>query len=163
MPVILIERRENPDGSQCFTAKIKSTPEAYHAQWKVKKNDEDEFTFIDVNIAEYKGTSNSLPCPILVITKKELLENQSFHIKVENSIGSTIKNILGKIKSILNHLNLFVCMYFKRLKVIIKTSSENLLFSEDFLTFFKFDVFVSGRDIKYSTTCVIYYDLYTYI
>uniref|UniRef100_A0A8W8NZT4 Ig-like domain-containing protein n=1 Tax=Magallana gigas TaxID=29159 RepID=A0A8W8NZT4_MAGGI len=93
LPVIRIKRRENPDGSQCFTAKITSIPEACHAQWKVKKNDDDEFSLIDVNNPEYKGTSNSLPCPVLVVTKKELLENQCFHIEVENFIGSTIKGI----------------------------------------------------------------------
>lgn len=93
VPVIRIKRRENPDGSQCFTAKIKSTPAAYRAQWKVKKIDEDAFSLIDVNVAEYNGTSNSLPCPVLVVTKKELLENQCFHIKVDNFIGSTIKDI----------------------------------------------------------------------
>lgn len=94
VPVIRIERHEDLDGSECFTAKIKSTPAAYHAQWKVKKNDDDdEFSFIDVDVAEYKGTSNSLPCPLLVVTKTELLENQRFHIKVDNFIGSTIKEI----------------------------------------------------------------------
>lgn len=93
LPVIRIKRRENPDGSQCFTAKITSIPEACHAQWKVKKNDDDEFSLIDVNNPEYKGTSNSLPCPVLVVTKKELLENQCFQIEVYNFIGSTIKGI----------------------------------------------------------------------
>lgn len=93
LPVIRIKRRENSDGSQCFTAKIKSIPEACHAQWKVKKNDDDEFSLIDVHSPEYKGTSNSLPCPVLVVTKKELLENQCFLIKVDNFIGSTIKGI----------------------------------------------------------------------
>lgn len=134
VPVIRIERRENPDGSQCFTASIKSTPAAYHAQWKVKRNDEDEFSFIDVNVAEYKGTSNSLPCPILVITKKELLENQRFHIKVDNFIGSTIKDISSKNKSYFKPFE-FVCMYV--LKVIIKTTSENHILSVEFLPVFK--------------------------
>lgn len=107
MPVIRIKRRENPDGSQRFTAKIKSTPAAYRAQWKVKKIDEDEFSLIDVNVAEYNGTSNSLPCPVLVVAKKELLENQCFHIKVDNFIGSTIKDIFGKSLSF--KLFNFVC------------------------------------------------------
>lgn len=91
-----MERRGNPDGSQCFTAKIKSIPEAYHVQWKVKKNDEDEFSLVDVNDPDYEGTSNSLKCPVLVVKKKELLEIRCFHIKVDNFIGSSIKEILGK-------------------------------------------------------------------
>lgn len=95
----------------------------------MKKNDEDEFSLIDVNVAEYKGTSNSLPCPVLVVTKKELLENQRFHIKVENFIGSTIKEIFGKNKSYFKSLDFFVYMYFERFKVIIKTTSENQLLS----------------------------------
>lgn len=93
MPVIRIKRHENPEGSECFTAKIKSTPAAYHGQWKAKKNDNDEFSLIDVNVAEYKGTTNSLPYPLLVVTHKELLLNQRFHIKADHLIGSTIKEI----------------------------------------------------------------------
>lgn len=96
VPEIFMERRGNPDGSQCFTAKIKSIPEAYHVQWKVKKNDEDEFSLVDVNDPDYEGTSNSLKCPVLVVKKKELLEIRCFHIKVDNFIGSSIKEILDK-------------------------------------------------------------------
>lgn len=96
MPEILIERCENPTGSQCFVAKIKSIPEAYHVQWKVKRNGHEEFSLIDVNDPDYKGTSNSIDRPVLVVKKKELLENQCFHIKVDNFIGSSIKEIFGK-------------------------------------------------------------------
>lgn len=114
MPVIRIKRREHPNGSQCFTAKIKSTPAAYRAQWKVKKIDDDEFSLIDVNDAEYKGTSNSLPCPVLVVTKKELLENQCFHIQVDNFIGSAMENIFGKNLS------------FKSFNFVCEVSSKDL-------------------------------------
>lgn len=96
MPEIYIERRENPDGSRCFTAKINSVPEAYHVQWKVKRNGHEEFSLIDVNDPEYKGTSYSIHCPVLVVKKAELLKNQCFHIKVDNFIGSSIKEIVGK-------------------------------------------------------------------
>lgn len=96
MPEICIERREKSDGSQCFTAKIKSIPEAYHVQWKVKRNGHEDFSLVDVNCPEYKGTSNSLHRPVLVVKKKELLESQCFHIKVDNFIGSSIKEIFGK-------------------------------------------------------------------
>lgn len=96
MPEICIERRENPDGSQCLTAKIKSIPEAYHVQWKVKKNGHEDFSLIDVNDPDYEGTSNSIHCPVLVVKKKELLENQCFYIKVDNFIGNTITEIVGK-------------------------------------------------------------------
>lgn len=96
MPEIYIERHENLDGRRWFTAKIKSIPEAYHVQWKVKRNGHEKFSIIDVNDPAYKGTSHFLHCPVLVVEKKELLENQCFHIKVDNFIGSSIKEIFGK-------------------------------------------------------------------
>lgn len=96
MPEIYIERRENPDGSRCFTAKINSIPEAYHVQWKVKRNGHEEFSLIDVNDPDYKGTSNSIHCPVLVVKDTELLKNQCFYIKVDNFIGSSIEEIFGK-------------------------------------------------------------------
>lgn len=93
VPEIYIERRENPDGSRCFTAKINSIPEAYHVQWKVKRNGHEEFSLIDVNDPDYKGTSNSIHCPVLVVKDTELLKNQCFYIKVDNFIGSSIEEI----------------------------------------------------------------------
>lgn len=96
VPKITIERREKQDGSQCFIANIKSIPEPYRVQWKVKRNGHEKFSLIDVNDPEYKGTSNSLHCPVLVVEKKEQLENQCFHIKVDNFIGSSIEDIFGK-------------------------------------------------------------------
>lgn len=96
LPEICIERRESHDGSQCFIAKIKSIPEAYHVQWMVKINGHEDFSLIDVNCPEYKGTSNSLHHPVLVVKKKELLENQCFYIKVNNFIGGSTKVIFGK-------------------------------------------------------------------
>lgn len=47
-----------------------------------------------MNAEEYKGSSNSLPCPVLVIRQTEL-ENQ-YHLEVNNFVGSTIKEINGK-------------------------------------------------------------------
>lgn len=91
-----MERHENPDGRRWFTAKIKSIPEAYHVQWKVKRNVHEDFSLIDVNHSAYKGTSNSLNSPVLVVQEKDLLENHFFHIKVDNFIGSSKKEIFGK-------------------------------------------------------------------
>lgn len=112
MPKICIERGENPDGSQFFLAKIKSIPEPYHVQWKVKRNGQAKFSFIDVNNPEYKGTSNSIHCPVLVVKKKELLKNQSFYIKVDNFIGSSIKEIFGKNISLYELLISFVILLY---------------------------------------------------
>lgn len=102
LPVIRIERLEHSDGSMHFTAKIKSVPTAYHVQWKVRRNCDEKFSLIDVNEPEYIGTSNSLRCPVLVVNKKELLQTQCFHIKVDNFIGSSTEEIFGKNKN--NHM-----------------------------------------------------------
>lgn len=96
MPQICIERRKNHNGSQRFTAKIKSIPGAYFVQWMMKRNGHEEFSLIDVNDPDYEGTSNSFHRPVLVVQKKELLKNQRFYIKVDNFIGSSIKEILCK-------------------------------------------------------------------
>lgn len=59
----------------------------------------EDFSFIDVNDPDYAGTSNSRNsrnCPVLVFKNKELLENQFFHTKVDNFIGSSIKEIFRK-------------------------------------------------------------------
>lgn len=97
LPLINWEKRKTTnDGlSWCYTAKIESIPAPYQAQWKVKIKDASTFTPIDVNAEEYKGSSNSLPCPVLVIRQTEL-ENQ-YHLEVNNFVGSTIKEINGKI------------------------------------------------------------------
>lgn len=96
MPQICIERRKNHNGSQRFTAKIKSVPEAYHVQWMVKRSGYEGFSLIDANDPDYEGTSNSLRRPVLVVQKNELLKNQRFYIKVDNYIGSSIKEIFCK-------------------------------------------------------------------
>lgn len=62
----------------------------------MKINGHEDYSLVDVNNPEYEGTSNSLHCPVLVVKKNELLQNQCFHIKVDNFIGSSIKEIFGK-------------------------------------------------------------------
>lgn len=96
VPQVCLKRSENQDGSQVFTAVIKSIPAAYLAQWKVKGKDHDVLTPVDVNAEEYKGTSNSLPCPVLVVKKKEQLQNKRFHIEVDNFVGSRTTDISGR-------------------------------------------------------------------
>lgn len=93
LPRINWEKRKTTDDglSWCYTAKIESIPAPYQAQWKVKIKDASTFTPIDVNAEEYKGSSNSLPRPVLVIRQTEL-ENQ-FHLEVNNFVGSAIKEI----------------------------------------------------------------------
>lgn len=89
-------KSEHLDGSQCFKALINSVPAAFHAEWKVKRKNDKTFTPVDVNDKDYKGTANSLPCPVLVVKQKKLLESQDFIIEVHNFVGSTTKDISGR-------------------------------------------------------------------
>lgn len=95
-PQIDFERTENCDGSQVFTASIDSIPSAFLAQWKVKGKDDETFTTVKGSTEEYKGTSNSLPRPVLVLKQRELLENKCFLIEVDNFVGKSVKEILCK-------------------------------------------------------------------
>lgn len=95
-PQINLERRENSNGSLVFSAKIESIPAANLAQWKVKGKDDNTYTPVNCNAEEYKGTSNSLPCPVLVIKQKELLGNMCFVIEVDNFVGNCVKEISCK-------------------------------------------------------------------
>lgn len=51
---------------------------------------DDRFQPIDVSDEEYKGTTNSLPHPVLVLKQKSQLENNSYQITVKNFVGSTV-------------------------------------------------------------------------
>lgn len=90
------ERRENSDGKQIFKATIESTPAAYYAEWKIKGKDDLTFTPVKNNAEELKGTSNSLPYPVLVIKQRELLENKRFLLEVHNFVGNSVKEISCK-------------------------------------------------------------------
>lgn len=97
-PQIDFERTEHTDGSLVFMASIDSIPSAYHAQWKVKGKDDETYTPVKDSTEEYKGTSNSLPRPVLVLKQRELLENKCFLIEVDNFVGKSVKEILCKNK-----------------------------------------------------------------
>lgn len=83
-------------GNQCFRATIKATPSPFSVQWSKKGNAEDEFTPIDADDEEFRGTTNYLPHPKLVVKGRNLLENNCFQIKVSNFVGNTIEMISGK-------------------------------------------------------------------
>lgn len=88
-PYIFIERTENKEtGSQKFTATIKSVPTPYEISWGRKGICDDRFQQIDVCAEEYKGTTISLPHPVLVLNQKSQLENNSYQITVKNFVGS---------------------------------------------------------------------------
>lgn len=81
----------------CFTVEITSIPSPCHAQWNVKSKGEETFTPLDVYAAEYQGSTNSLPHPKLVVKGKDQLEKNCYQIEVTNFVGSTVKEISGKI------------------------------------------------------------------
>lgn len=86
-----MERTENMEnGSQKFTATIKSIPTPYIIHWSRKGICDDGFQEIDASAEEYKGTTNSLPHHVLVLNQKSQLDNNSYQITVRNFVGSTV-------------------------------------------------------------------------
>ncbi|XP_056017067.1 neuronal cell adhesion molecule-like [Ostrea edulis] len=73
---------------QIFTAVVRSIPSPTKVHWRVKLEGKRDWTQIDLNSEDYRGTSNSLPQPKLVVKRKKLMENHSFQIKVTNFIGT---------------------------------------------------------------------------
>lgn len=78
---------------------IKSIPEPSRVQWRKKEKNSDMFEPINVLAKEFEGSSCSFPYPVLVIRRKEQLENFAFQIKIQNLIGTCEKTIQG-IRSI---------------------------------------------------------------
>lgn len=54
------------------------------------------FESIDENLEEFKGTSSTLPQPVLVFKPKNDLHTYCFQIEVHNFIGSCIKIFPGR-------------------------------------------------------------------
>lgn len=75
---------------------LTATPAPCRVQWSKKGNDEDQFKPIDADAKEYRGTTNYLPHPKLVVKDKNLLENNCFQIEVSNFVGSTVAIVAGK-------------------------------------------------------------------
>lgn len=86
---------DDKNGGQWITVTIKSIPEPCHVQWSAKRKEDDTFAPIDSNAKEYKGTTVTLPHPVLFVKQKDQLENISFRIEVSNFIGSTQQDISG--------------------------------------------------------------------
>lgn len=90
-----MDRAENKEnGSLLFKARIEAIPTPYHIQWSKRGTSNNSSTPVDVNAEEYKGTTSSLPDPVLVLNNKNELENNSYQITVTNFVGSTA--LLGK-------------------------------------------------------------------
>lgn len=86
---------EKEDGSRWFTVTTKSIPSPCFVQWSMTEKNSNTFKVIDVSVEDYKGTSNSLPHPVLVINHSKQLKTHCFQIEVQNFIGSCKKTIPG--------------------------------------------------------------------
>lgn len=105
MPEVLLEKYDKKeDGSVWFTLTIKSVPVPHAVQWCMMGNNSETFEPINVNAAEYKGTSNTFPHPVLVIKHVEKMENYSFEIEVKNLIGKVKK----RFKVIKNYSKMYL-------------------------------------------------------
>lgn len=103
MPKVFLEKYDTQeDGSVRFTMTVKSVPVPHAVQWCMMENGSETFEPINVNAAEYKGTSNTYPHPVLVIKHVEKMENCSFAIKVKNLIGQAKKRIPGNEELVQN-------------------------------------------------------------
>uniref|UniRef100_A0A8W8NYD7 Ig-like domain-containing protein n=2 Tax=Magallana gigas TaxID=29159 RepID=A0A8W8NYD7_MAGGI len=93
--VLLKECVKKEDGSLWFTMTIKSVPVPHSVKWSIKENNIDTFEPINASAAEYIGTSNTFPHPVLVIKHIEKLDNCIFEIEVKNRIGEVKRMISG--------------------------------------------------------------------
>jgi hypothetical protein len=61
----------------------------------VKNEDTNEWIPIHANSEEYRGTTNSLPKPMLVVKTTKMFNSRRIQIEVKNFIGTNRKDILG--------------------------------------------------------------------
>lgn len=82
------------DGSLWVTVTIQAIPAPYFVRWNKKDKTCKTFVPINQNLEEFKGTSNTLPHPVLVVQPSIDLRNYCFQIEVHNFIGSCCRKIL---------------------------------------------------------------------
>lgn len=96
VPDVLLAKPKKTSDGYCFAVTINAIPAPYFVQWSIKENNPNTFEAIDINAKKYKGTSNSLPDPVLVINQSvDELETCCFQIKVKNFIGNCKRIIPG--------------------------------------------------------------------
>lgn len=88
------EKKNN--GSFWVPVTVQAIPAPNFVRWSIKENTCDAFVPIDENLEEFKGTSNTLPHPVLVVQPSNDLNNYCFQIEVHNFIGSCKKILSGK-------------------------------------------------------------------
>lgn len=117
VPEVHLEKQDiKEDGSMWFTMSIKSVPVPHLVQWNVKEEHSKTFQPINVNAAEYKGTSHSFPHPVLVLNHIKKLENCIIEIEVQNRIGEVKRKISGN-NEILQKKKIYLYQCFNALQV----------------------------------------------
>lgn len=101
---------------------IKSLPSPCHVQWSAKRKDDENFTPIDINTEEYKGTTISFPHPVLVVRQKDQLEKNCFQITVTNFIGKTVQKISGTKVERIQHV-----LIYEKTNIIYNNISTNFI------------------------------------
>ncbi|XP_062612407.1 hemicentin-2-like [Saccostrea cucullata] len=97
-PMVQIGRPERDEKNDILVCKaaITSIPEATKAEWRIQQSKEDDFQPIDVHDANYRGSTVSLPHPVLIVRGYSNKQGQRFQISVSNFVGETREVILDK-------------------------------------------------------------------
>lgn len=96
-PSVFVGKAEDEKhGGRRISVTITSFPAPFLVQWSAKCKDGDNFSPIDINAEEYKGTTVSFPHSVLVVRQSDHFEKNCFQIEVTNFIGETVQEIFGK-------------------------------------------------------------------
>ncbi|XP_062568434.1 contactin-3-like [Saccostrea cucullata] len=92
VPNVKLLMRDRDIGNKVLKvqASIKSVPDAFMIEWKVKMTPGDEFRPINIHDETYMGSTISLPNPLLIVNKYNTKNLQSYRIEVTNFLGVRI-------------------------------------------------------------------------
>ncbi|XP_062593255.1 uncharacterized protein LOC134254740, partial [Saccostrea cucullata] len=74
-------------GTLKLQASIKSIPDAFKVEWRVQMTPDDEFRPINLHEETYKGSTSTLPNPILVVNKFNSKNLETYRVEVTNFLG----------------------------------------------------------------------------
>ncbi|XP_061170572.1 uncharacterized protein LOC133179911 [Saccostrea echinata] len=84
---LLMREKDVENGAFKLQAAIKSIPDAFKVEWKAKMNPDDEFRPINLHEESYKGTTTTLPNPLLVVNEYSSKNLETYRIEVTNFLG----------------------------------------------------------------------------
>ncbi|XP_061191657.1 uncharacterized protein LOC133199851 [Saccostrea echinata] len=84
---LLIKEKDIKNGALKLQATIKSIPDAFKVEWKAKMTSDNEFRPINLQEETYKGSTTSLPNPLLVVNKYNSKNWETYRIEVTNFLG----------------------------------------------------------------------------